>query len=282
MTGTSRGSVLLVLALFALAAPAGAQDEATAGAEPAAAAAVEPAVEQVIEPAVEEVVEPAVEEVVEPAAPPPSDESWLDGANRASREFNFWMFDHVLEPASRGYNYVMPKWGQQRIQNFFENLERPRDVINSLLQGKGRRAGNHMAAFLVNTTAGLAGLFVISDHFIDIEPPETTNETLGVYGIPPGPYLVIPLYGESCPRCLLGSLGDAVMYPIFWVPGQAGTYAGIAARGLNAVNLVAKQMPSPFADDSEWSAYHERLHDRHAYEEAKRLFFENQALDVED
>jgi len=212
-----------------------------------------------------------------------SDDSWLDSLNRGSREFNFWMFDHVLEPASRGYNYVVPKWGQQRIQNFFENLERPRDVVNSLLQGKGRRAGNHLAAFLVNTTAGVAGFFVLSDRFIDIEPPETTNETRGVYGIPPGPYLVVPLYGETCPRCALGSLGDSALYPLFWIPGQAGMYAGIGARGLNAVNLVAKQMPSAYSgSESEWQAYRERLHDRHGYAEAKRLFFENQELDIED
>jgi phospholipid-binding lipoprotein MlaA len=176
----------------------------------------------------------------------------------------------------------MPKWGQQRIQNFFENLERPRDFVNSLLQGKGRRAGNHLAAFLVNSTAGVGGLFVLSDRFIAIEPPETTNETLGVYGVPPGPYLVLPFYGESCPRCLLGSAGDAVLYPLFWIPGSTGLYVGLGARGLNAVNLVAKQMPSPFASDSEWEAYHERLHDRHDYREAKRLFFENQELDVAD
>jgi len=220
------------------------------------------------------------------AAPAPDardDDSWLDSMNRGSREFNFWMFDHVLEPASRGYNYVVPKWGQQRIQNFFENLERPRDIVNSLLQGKGRRAGNHLAAFLVNTTAGVAGFFVLSDRFIDIEPPETTNETFGFYGIPPGPYIVVPLYGESCPRCAVGSLGDAVLYPLFWIPGQAGLYVGLGARGLNAVNLVAKQMPSAYAgSESEWEAYRERLHDRHGYDEAKRLFFENQELDVAD
>lgn len=220
------------------------------------------------------------------AAPAPAhaaDDSWLDSMNRHSRQFNFWMFDHVLEPASRGYNYVVPKWGQQRIQNFFENLERPRDIVNSLLQGKGRRAGNHLAAFVVNTTAGVAGFFVVSDHFIDIEPPETTNETLGVYGVPPGPYIVVPLYGETCPRCALGSLGDAVLYPLFWIPGDAALYISLGARGLNAVNLVAKQMPSAYrGSESEWEAYHERLHDRHGYGEAKRLFFENQELDIAD
>jgi phospholipid-binding lipoprotein MlaA len=211
------------------------------------------------------------------------DDGWLDSWNRGSREVNFWMFDHVLEPASRGYNYVVPKWGQQRIQNLFENLERPRDIVNSLLQAKGRRAGNHLAAFLVNTTVGLGGLFVPSDRFIDIEPPETTNETLGVYGIPPGPYVVMPLYGETCPRCLLGSLGDMVLYPVFWIPGNAGLYAGIGARGLNALNLVAKQMPSAYSgSESEWDAYRERLQERTAYGEAKRLFFENLELDVED
>lgn len=212
-----------------------------------------------------------------------ADDGWLDSMNRGTREFNFWVFDHVLEPASRGYNYVVPKWGQQRIQSVFENLERPRDIVNSLLQAKGRRAGNHLASFLVNTTVGLGGLFAVSDRFIDLEPPETTNETLGVYGIPPGPYVVLPLYGESCPRCLLGAVGDTVLYPLFWIPGNAGLYAGVGARGLAALNLVAKQMPSPYTgSESEWDAYRERLSERHDYLEAKRLFYENLELDVED
>lgn len=219
----------------------------------------------------------------DPDASAMDEESWLDAMNRGSREFNFWMFDYVLEPASRGYNYVMPKWGQQRVQNVFENLERPRDVVNSLLQAKGRRAGNHLAAFLVNSTVGLGGMFILSDRFLDIEPPETTNETLGVYGIPPGPYMVLPLYGETCPRCILGALGDAALYPLFWIPGSAGTYAGLGARGLNGLNLVAKQMPSPYTgSDSEWDAYRERLAERTDYLEARRLFFENLTLDVED
>jgi len=270
LSGTRRrlGWLALAVVLAALAVPAPtladeepgvlADDESTTGADPGAYPGA-------------------------PAAAQVEDDGWLDSANRGSRELNFWMFDHFLEPVSQGYNYVVPKWGQQRIQNFFENLERPRDIVNSLLQGKGRRAGNHLAAFLVNTTAGVGGLFVLSDRFIDIEPPETTNETLGVYGIPPGPYLVLPLYGESCPRCLLGSLGDAALYPLFWIPGQTGVYAGIGARGLNAVNLVAKQMPSAYSgSESEWQAYHERVNDRHGYGEAKRLFFENQELDIAD
>lgn len=212
-------------------------------------------------------------------------DSWLDSMNRGSREFNFWMFDHVLEPTARGYNYVMPKWGQQRVQNFFENLSRPRDIVNSLLQAKGRRAGNHLAAFLVNSTVGIAGLFTVSERltFLDVEPPETTNETLGVYAIPPGPYLVLPFLGESCPRCLVGMVGDAALNPIFWIPGNAGIYAGVGARTLTALNLVAKQMPSAYSgSDSEWDAYRERISERTAYDESKRLFFENLELDVLD
>ena len=99
-----------------------------------------------------------------------------------------------------------------------------------------------------------------------------------------GAYLVVPLYGETCPRCLVGSVADTVMYPLFWIPGSTGfkLALGVGTRGLNAVNLVAKQMPTPFASDSEWDAYKQRMHDRHGYSEAKRLFYENLELDVED
>ncbi len=207
---------------------------------------------------------------------------FFDGFNRTNRRFNFWLFDHVLDPAARGYNYVMPKWGQVRVQSFFENLERPRDFVNSLLQGKPRRAANHLGAFILNSTFGIGGLFAPADDILSIESPETTNETLGFYGIPPGGYIVLPLFGETCPRCLVGTAGDIALYPLFWIPGATGTYVSLGANGVNALNLIAKQMPRPFATDDKWDAYYERVTDRHSYREAKRLFFENLELDVAD
>lgn len=210
------------------------------------------------------------------------DEGALDGFNRANRRFNFWLLDHVFEPVSRGYNFVMPKWGQKRVRNLLENLERPRDFVNSLLQGKPARAGRHLGAFLLNSSVGLAGMFTVSDAVLAIESPETFGETLGVWGLPPGAYLILPVYGDTCPRCLVGAAGDAVLYPLFWIPGAAATWAGLGARTLEGVNLLAQQMPRPCGSEQEWAAYRGRLESRTPYPEAKVLFFDNLAFDVED
>ncbi len=183
---------------------------------------------------------------------------------------------------ARGYNWVMPKWGQERVRNVLQNLERPRDAVNSLLQAKPVRAGRHVASFAVDSTLGLAGAFTVSERFIQLESPETTGETLGVYGLPPGPYLVLPLYGETSPRSLVGAVGDAVLNPLFWIPGYAGTAAGTGGTLLQQLNLLARQMPLPWAEDREWRRYEQLISDRPPYRESKQLYFENLELDVED
>lgn len=217
-----------------------------------------------------------------PAAGADGDGSWLDRVNRANRTFNFWMLDHVFDPVARGYNWVMPKWGQERVRNVLQNLERPRDTVNSLLQAKFGRAGRHAASFVVDSTAGVAGAFLVAEHFVQIASPETTGETLGVYGLPSGAYLVLPLYGETSPRSLTGAVFDAALNPLFWIPGDAGTAATAGANLLQQINLLARQMPKPWADEAEWRVYEQRIADRPPYTEAKRLYFENLELDVAD
>jgi phospholipid-binding lipoprotein MlaA len=206
----------------------------------------------------------------------------LDGFNRANRRLNFWLLDHVFEPVARGYNVVMPKWGQERVRNVLQNLERPRDFVNSVLQAKPIRAGRHLASFAVDSTVGVLGAFSVAERVIEVESPETTGETLGVWRIPAGSYLVLPVLGDTTPRGLVGMAGDAVLNPLFWIPGNAGTAATAGANLLGNVNLLARQMPSRGAEDEAWEAYRERFLERPGYEEARELFFENLALDVAD
>ena len=214
--------------------------------------------------------------------------SWAgarDGFNNANRTFNFWMLDYLLEPVARGYNFVVPKWGQAGVRNALQNLERPRDVVASLMQGKMGRAGNHFGALLIDTTIGIGGLMRPSERWLHPEEPETINETLGVWGVPDGPFLILPVLGESCPRCLVGGAVDTVLYPLFWIQGRTGTVstatiATAGARGLGAINFLARQMPKRGAAKEEWVRYEEILNERPTLEEAERLFIENLEADV--
>lgn len=204
-----------------------------------------------------------------------------DGFNKANRSFNFWLLDHVIEPVARGYNFVMPKWGQAGVRNALQNLERPRDFVQSTLQGKFRRAGSHLGALVIDSTIGVAGLMRPSERWIPPAEPETMSETLGVYGLPQGSYLILPVYGETCPRCLAGAVVDTVLYPLFWLEGSTGTIATAGARALGGVNFLARQMPPRGAVEEEWHRYEELLRERPEYEEAEQLFRENQQADVD-
>ena len=206
-----------------------------------------------------------------------------EGFNKAMLSFNRWMLRHVLEPVARGYNFVTPKWGQRRVGAFFENLLGPRDIINSALQAKFQRAGTHTGRFLVNSTIGVAGFFDVGlDWFGWDAPPETFDETLGTWGAPLGPYLILPFFGDSSPRHIVGLIGDGVANPIFWivpiyVPTGVPVAVGVGQFTLRGGNLLASQMPSPRASDAEWDAYHRGKFDFPRYEIGRENFIADEA-----
>ncbi|MGH0038070.1 MAG: MlaA family lipoprotein [Myxococcota bacterium] len=216
----------------------------------------------------------------------PPRESGLDRFNKGSSDFNYWMQQNALIPLAKGYNWVVPKPGQELVDNFVTNLQRPRDMINSLLQGKFERSGRHLAHFLLNSVFGFGGLLYVSHRVLDDDSPETFNETLGAWGVPTGPYIVLPLvlpiFDGTSPRGLVGYGGDLVTNPLFWVPGTTGTILSLGTATIGGLNTVALFMPDPLAGESEWQAFEELSRERVPYEEARDLFFENQRLDVED
>jgi len=231
-----------------------------------------------------------------PAGAEPADEPRLSGWDRfnsANSDFNFWMTVHVVKPLAKGYNFLVPKPLQRGIDNFLVNIERPRDIVNSLLQGRLRRAGRHTASLLVNSTLGLGGFVYASEALFWDAPPETFNETLGVWGLPTGPYTVLPLvvppFTDASPRSLFGAAVDAGMNPTFWIPFTTSAYGGWTSFGVSTgvrvgggLNAVALAMPPPLASESEWRAFETFFRERTPYLERKQLFYENQAFDVGD
>jgi phospholipid-binding lipoprotein MlaA len=138
--------------------------------------------------------------------------------NRTVFNFNDKITNIAIRPFAHGYVMVVPLKVRTGLTNFFDNLQYPVRFVNSVLQGKITRSAQETGKFLINSTAGLAGFIRVSDHISGLVgiPASDFGQTLGVWGIPPGPYLVVPLLGPSDCRDLVGFAGDYVISPLDW------------------------------------------------------------------
>lgn len=142
----------------------------------------------------------------------------FEGANRAVFKFNDVTYTYVLKPAVKGYEFVVRPPVNRAIGNFYDNVRYPVRLINALLQAKFSRSGLESKKFLINTTVGLAGFFRPTDDMPELArlPREDFGQTLGVWGIPHGPYLVIPIFGGTSLRDATGRVADTVVSPTGW------------------------------------------------------------------
>lgn len=148
-------------------------------------------------------------------APDPRD-PW-EGWNRSVQSFNDDLDEYAMKPIAKGYRWVMPSFADKAVSNFFSNIDDIGVTINDFLQGKFAQSGQDASRFLVNTTAGIAGLIDVAS-MIDLNKhKEDFDQTLGVWGVPTGPYMVLPFFGPSTSRGIGGLMGDAAMNPISYV-----------------------------------------------------------------
>lgn len=132
-------------------------------------------------------------------------------------EFNRQADRWVLKPVAKGYNFIAPNIVQVGISNFFYNIRVTPRFMNNLFQGKFKGAGIEAGRFLINTTAGVGGFFDVAQHFHLTTPEEDTGQTLGFYGVNPGPYIMVPLLGPYTARDLVGYVGDIALNPVYWL-----------------------------------------------------------------
>lgn len=137
--------------------------------------------------------------------------------NSAMFEVNRKIDKYALKPLAQGYNYVMPNSAQKGVQNFFHNLRMGPRLLNNLFQGKVQGAGTELGRFLLNTTFGLGGFFDVAKYMQMQTPDEDFGQTLGTYGVPPGPYVVLPLLPPLTLRDFTGYLMDLALDPLNWV-----------------------------------------------------------------
>lgn len=131
-------------------------------------------------------------------------ESW----NRRVYHFNYRADEWVMQPVVNSYKRVTPRFFRTGVSNFFNNVGDVPNLFNSILQLKGKRALDTTARLLLNTTIGIGGLFDPATHMGIRRQPEDFGQTLGVYGVPSGPYLMLPLLGPSNLRDTTGELVD--------------------------------------------------------------------------
>jgi phospholipid-binding lipoprotein MlaA len=159
--------------------------------------------------------------------------------NRDVQVFNDELDKHVMQPVAKGYNWIMPDFAHKGVSNFFSNVDDIAVVVNDLLQGKLLQTGEDSARFLLNSTVGLAGLIDVAAELELPKHNEDFDQTLGVWGVPTGPYLVLPIFGPSSPRGVIGRVANSAMNPINYFTG-AFISAGLSV--LNAVDSRANAL----------------------------------------
>ncbi len=140
-----------------------------------------------------------------------------EGFNTFVFEFNRQVDKYALKPVAQGYDFIIPDFIQVGISNMFYNLRFPQRFLNNVFQGKVKGAGIEAGRFLINTTVGYAGFLDLAKEIDLVTPDEDFGQTLGFYGVKPGPYLVLPFLQPFTVRDLGGYITDIFLNPINWL-----------------------------------------------------------------
>jgi len=154
-----------------------------------------------------------------------------EGFNRTMFDFNDGVDKYFAEPVSDAYTWVTPQFVQTGVTNFFDNLKGINVVLNDFMQGKGKQGAEDTGRFLVNSTVGLLGLFDVATEIGLEQHNEDFAQTLAVWGVSQGPYLVLPLLGPSTTRGIPGGIFDAAANP--------ATYIGVPVQVVQMLNARA-------------------------------------------
>ena len=168
----------------------------------------------------------------------------LEPLNRAVYTFNDGFDALLVKPFAELYRAVVPEFARTGVSNFFSNIN---DVIvfaNNMLQGKFTQAASDMGRIIVNSTAGVLGLFDLATGLGMEKHNEDFGQTLGYWGIGDGPYLVLPFLGPSNFRDAVGWVGDVYTWPITYIDDDSTRYilAGVRFVTLRADLLEASRI----------------------------------------
>lgn len=170
-----------------------------------------------------------------PAVAQPSAGDPLETFNRGSFAFNMALDKYLLRPVAKTYRFVTPSFVRTGVTNALENLKTPVTVANDLFQGEPERATEGVGRFMFNTILGFGGLVDVGGMLgMPERHQEDFGQTLAVYGVGSGPYIMVPLLGPSNPRDLLGTVVDFAFDPFSYV---APNGASLGKRGATVVSF---------------------------------------------
>ena len=206
----------------------------------------------------------------------------LSGYNHKMFESNDKFDAYVLTPVAKGWEKVTPLRVRTSVSNFFGNLRFPIYTVNDFLQGKPNDGCSDIARFAINTTVGVAGFFDPATGWGIVKHDVDFGQTLGVWGVPTGPYIVLPLLGPSDLRDTGGLVVDSVLAV---TPFFGDGFILIGARVVTTVNersLVQAQVENAKLSTVDYyaavrSAYlqHRRamVHGTDTTEEKQQLYY---------
>ena len=179
----------------------------------------------------------------------------LEGWNRGVYAFNDGVDRAVLEPVAKGYRAVTNEPVRGGVSNFLTNLNQPVVFANTVLQGKPVASIDTATRFVVNSTVGVAGIFDVATALNVPEHKEDFGQTLGTWGVPNGPYIVLPLLGASNLRDTVGFGVDMAFDPLNYAQFEGDTEFRIARQVTNVVSTrervieaveVLRDQPEPY------------------------------------
>jgi phospholipid-binding lipoprotein MlaA len=191
----------------------------------------------------------------------------LEGYNRWMFGVNEALYDYALEPVARGYRNTVHEHLRIGIKNIFNNALAPVKFVSSLLQLEFKKSGQVLARTLINTTLGIGGIADVAGEEYGIDDVnEDFDQALGYYGIPTGPYVVLPFFGPSTARNIVGRTADALLSPGAMAGAGIGTNIVVNTEdNVNAASFIVddkKQLEDSALDEYESvrDFYHQYRH----------------------
>ena len=188
----------------------------------------------------------------------------FEPVNRTIFRFNEFADKYVARPVAKGYQFVFPSIIRTGVNNFFDNISYPVDILNAALQGKFKQAGLDTSRLIINSTIGVLGFMDPATDVGLAKNHEDFGQTFGVWGIPEGPYIMVPFFGPRTIRSGAGDLAGLYVNPQFWL------FSSSVQTKLNIVWLIHERSTLIGIDEEVQRAFDRYAFVRDAYRQNRQ------------